>query len=462
MTLAAIDVGFFVASLEWLFIGYFLLLHGGHTILAAVSVNSPRLRMESVAVKMLPRLSTGYEIPVSIIVPVTGPTDDLVQFVKTLFHLDYPAFEVIVVIDSDDKVALSHLQSAFELVIFPNAYWRQLRARRVRNVYRTPMLPALQVLEKKPGGPGDAINAGVNAARYPIICIAHADAILRRDSLRRLIPDIVQDASTIAAGTAEFVANGSFIVNGFLERCRLSGNPLIWVQTGANLREDLCIRQGWARHNATPAFSDRFCAFRKDVVVQAGGCERDACDPVLELLARLRRLSSTSDARYRVAFVPAPLLWRLAPTTPAAICRKVASERRALANAMRTNRKLLFGHGTGLAGYLAYPFDKLTRVAGPWVELLATIFFFAGFALGLISLQHLIAFLLFAVVLGVLVSWLAILIDAFVFRTYQSAGNYVLLVIAAIFEHTGFRQVFALCAAPSPRPRPTKRRGIEE
>ena len=182
MNLPAIDTALIVAALEWFFVGYFLLLHGGHALLTAISVNSLRRRTDSVAVKMLPRLSAGYEIPVSIIVPLSGATKDPGQFVQFLFNLDYPNFEVIVVNDTEDAATLSNLKSAFKLAFFPQAYWRQVRARKVRSVYRSPHFPALRVVDKYSGGPGDAINAGVNAARYPIVCIAQAGCVLKRDA----------------------------------------------------------------------------------------------------------------------------------------------------------------------------------------------------------------------------------------------------------------------------------------
>lgn len=454
MSLTAIDSRMIIASLEWFFVGYFLLLHGVHTLLAAVSVNSLRLRMESMAVKMLPRLSTGYEIPVSIIVPVSEATPDLAQFLRTLFRLDYPEFEVVVVNDTADSATLSQLKSAFDLVVFPEAYWRQVRAKAVKNVYRSPQLPALRVIDKNSGGVGDAINAGVNAARYPVVCIAHADCVLKRDSLRRLLPDFLEDATTIAAGTAERVANGSFIVNGFLERCRLSGNPLVWIQASANLRRDLCTRHGWAERNAILTFSDRFCAFRKDAVVQAGGCARHALNPVLELLARLHRLGADADHRYRIAFLPAPILWRNAPATPGAACRAGAGEHSGLSDALRSNRNLLWRRNSGQVGHLAFPFVRLTEVAGPWIEVLGLAFFLGGYAVGVVSTEHLLAFAACSAGIGMLVSWLAILLDAFVFRTYQSVGAYLLLLLSALFENFGFRQTIALCRLLRFRTRP--------
>jgi cellulose synthase/poly-beta-1,6-N-acetylglucosamine synthase-like glycosyltransferase len=435
-----------VTGLEWFFVIYFLLLHGGHALLTAVSMNNLRRRMESIAVKMLPKLSAGYEIPVSIIVPVSEATPETARFIEELFDLDYPQFEIIVVNDTADTEFLARLKSDLQLAIFPEAYWRQIRARQVRSVYRSPRFPSLRVVDKDPGGTGDAINAGVNTARYPIVCIAQPGCVLRRDSLRRLIPDFLEDATTVAAGPAERIANGSFVANGFLERCRLQGNPLVWIQASATLRRDLCARHGWATSNATLAFSDRFCAFRKDAVIQAGGFARAARNPVLELLARFHRQHRTQDKPYRIAFLPAPIVWRFAASTPAAVCQSNAQASADQADALRINRRLFSQRNAGIVGRLAYPFAQLTVTARPFVESLALAFFVSAYAFDLVSGAHLLALAVAAAGLGILISWLAILLDALIFRTYQSATAYVLLFGAAIIENVGYRQLAAVCA----------------
>lgn len=445
MTLSSIDYSPLITSLEWFFIGYFFILHGGHTLLAAASVNNMRLRMESVAIKMLPRLSAGYEIPVSILVPVSEATPELAQFIRTLFEFRYPQFEIIVINDTGEDAISAELRSAFDLVIFPEAYWRQVPSRTVHHVYRSPQLPGLRVIEKNPGGPGDALNAGVNAARYPLMCIVRPGCVLNRDSLRRLVPDFLDDASTVAAGAVQRVVNGSFIVNGFLERCRLAGNPLVWMQAAARLRRDLCARYGWAGTNTVLAIADGFCAFRKEAVVQAGGFARDAINPVVELVGRLHRLSATADKRYRIALLPAPVLWQLAPTTPGAVCSSAANEQYGLVRALKPGRSLPARLNSGIAGHLASPFVVLTEIAGPLIESLAWLFFLTGFGFGIIPAQHLIAFAVCAAGFGILVSWLAILIDALAFRSYEHVRSYVLLLLWAIFENAGFRQVIAVC-----------------
>ena len=252
-----------VVTLEWFFVGYFLLVHGGHALRAVASMKQLRRHIESENFNILPRLSSGYERPLSIIVPVSDATQDVGRFVHSLFNLDYPEFEVIVVVDGANDDTLSRLRRLFEMEIFPEAFWRQVRSKAVRGVYRSVRYPKLRVIDKGRGGTGDTINAGVNAARYPIVCVAHTDCGLQRTSLRRLVQEFVEDPSTVASGTAARITNRSLIATGFVERPQLAGQLSSLVQVTAKLRKDLCARHGWAAMNACLAFSDRLCAFRK-------------------------------------------------------------------------------------------------------------------------------------------------------------------------------------------------------
>ena len=457
MTWQAFDLQIAVLALEWFFVGYFLLVHGGHTLLAVASMNNLRRHIQSENFNMLPRLSVGYEVPVSIIVPVSGATEEVGRFVHSLFNLDYPEFEVIVVVDGANDDTLSRLRRIFEMEIFPEAFWHQVRSKAVRAVYRSVRYPKLRVIDKERSGTGDAINAGVNAARYPIVCVAHADCGLQRTSLRRLVQHFIEDPNTVAWGTAPRITSRSLISTGFEEQPILAGRLLSLVQVTANLRKDLCGLHGWAEMNACLVFSDRLCAFRKLAFVEAGGCNWDAVNPVLELLERIHRLHASSDKPCRIAYSPAPLVWRSVPAAPAEICRSIANEHRGLSDALISNSDLLWRKWTGPMGRLAFPFLTVTEIAGPSIEVLSILFFLSAFALDLISGQHLIAFAICSAGLGILVSWLAIMLDAFIFRTYAGASSYLLLLIGAFFENVGYRQLVALCTVPGLPPHTTTR-----
>lgn len=448
MTLPNFDLHFAVLALEWIFVAYFLVTHGGHILLAVASINSLRRQIGSENVNMLPPLSTGYEIPLSIVVPVCDASEDVGRFVHSLFNLDYPEFEVIVAVDGANDDTLLRLRQLFEMEIFPEAFWRQVRSKPVRGVYRSARYPRLRVIDKGKGGSGDTINAAVNAARYPIVCIAHPDCALERTSLRRLVQDFIQDPNVLALATAPRITSRGLISTGFIEQPRLEGQLSSLIQVTENLRKEHCGRHGWAALNACLDVSDRLCLFRRTVLIEAGGCNRDAVNPVLELLQRIVRLHVASGKPHKVAYSAAPLVWRPVPTTSAAIYRSIAHEHRGLSDALKTNSSLLRLKWTGAMGWLAFPFLAVTEVAGPSIELFSLLFFLSAFALDLISAQHLIAYAVCSAGLGVLVSWLAITLDATVFRTYAGAGSYVRLFIGAIFENAGFRQLKALCSVP--------------
>ena len=104
-------------------------------------------------------------------------------------------------------------------------------------------------------------------------------------------------------------------------------------------------------------------------------------------------------------------------------------------------------------GHLAYPFVRLTETARPIIELLGVGFFVAAYALGLLSGAHLVAFAVCAAGLGILLSWLAILLDAALFRTYQRGSAVAMLLVAAVFENIGYRQFTAICALAGSRQR---------
>ena len=42
------------------------------------------------------------------------------------------------------------------------------------------------VLDKANGGKADALNAGLNAARYPLVCCVDADGLLEPDAVRQM------------------------------------------------------------------------------------------------------------------------------------------------------------------------------------------------------------------------------------------------------------------------------------
>ncbi|MGH8629414.1 MAG: glycosyltransferase family 2 protein [Burkholderiales bacterium] len=429
---------------QWLFLAYFVGSNGGYMILHLLSLFSVRRYMESRVLDALPRPAGGYEPPVSIIVPAHNEQAAIAASVRALLRLEYPEYEVIVVNDGSRDGTFAALREEFGLALFPEAYWRRLRVKPVHGIYRSARFPNLRVVDKMHGGKADALNAGINATRYPLFCAVDADSVLRSDSLRRIIQPFLEDPATVAAGSAIRVANGCKIADGFVDKVGLPSSLLAQVQIVEYLRVFLFGRLGWAPLNAVLFVSGAFAVFRKESVVAAGGYRGGTVGEDMEIAVWLHRLNRLVRRPYRIAFVPDPVCWTRVPESLRTLRNQRVRWQRGLAESMRMNLGLLLHPRGGVAGWLAFPFAVLTEWLGPLLEVLGYVLIAAGFALGLISAEAFIALIAVALGLGLTVSLGALLVEELSFRLYRRPGQLALLMVAVLIENLGYRQLVAL------------------
>ena len=96
----------------------------------------------------------------------------------------------------------------------------------IRGTYRAPRHRELLVVDKENGGKADALNAGVNAARYPYVCAVDADAILEPDALLRVAKPLLDDPDlVVATGGIVRIANGCTVEDGRVTEVRLPHEP---------------------------------------------------------------------------------------------------------------------------------------------------------------------------------------------------------------------------------------------
>jgi hypothetical protein len=92
-------------------------------------------------------------------------------------------------------------------------------------------------------------------------------------------------------------------------------------------------------------------------------------------------------------------------------------------------------------GLLAFPYFVVFELAGPLIEIVgppATIVFWAT---GRLSTLFLAAFLLVSVLLGILLSIAALALEEFSFRRHPRMSEVARLVLYAVFENVGYRQI---------------------
>ena len=113
----------------------------------------------------------------------------------------YPDFEVIVVNDGSRRMRRSRPdRPLFDAARRPLSRSRACASADPR-LYAAPDQPRLFLVDKQNGGKADAMNAGINVARTPLVCVIDADTLLEPDALMRAVRPFIDDpARTVAVG----------------------------------------------------------------------------------------------------------------------------------------------------------------------------------------------------------------------------------------------------------------------
>jgi cellulose synthase/poly-beta-1,6-N-acetylglucosamine synthase-like glycosyltransferase len=430
----------FLEITQWVCLTYVGLMNLGYLTLNVVSFVVLHRYVQRHSVET-PQVFSDFEPPVTLIVPAFNEELTVVATVQSLLQLRYPKFEIVVVNDGSSDRTLAALVEAFELRRFPEVLRIRLKTKRVRGVYRSPAFPELRVIDKDNGGKADALNAGINAARYPLFCALDADGILQPDSLRRVVRPFLEDSRTIATGGIVRVANGCDVVGGWLVQAGTPRNPLALLQVVEYGRAFLFGRLGWNALNGVLVISGAFGVFHKETVVEAGGYRTGLAGEDMELVVRLHRLSRRSGRPYRITFVPDPVCWTEAPEHLGVLKRQRVRWQRGLCESLALNADLMINRSGGCVGWIAFPFALLFECVSPLVETAGYVAFGIGYATGRVDAAFALAFLVVSVGLGVLLSASSLLLDEKSFHTYPKSRQVSSLLAASVAENFGFRQL---------------------
>ncbi len=431
-----------LVAVQWLFLGYFVLLNLIYLGLGFVALLGLRryIRGASAAERVYSHL----QMPVSMIVPAYNEAATIANSVRALLQLRYQHFEVIVVNDGSKDDTLAVLEKEFRLQPFPEAYRVQVKTQPVRRIYRSLVHPNLRVIDKENGGgKADAINAGLNAARHPVVYAGDADSVLDPHSLEHVVRPFLEDPRTVACGGTVRIINGCTVRGGVIEKVGLPRNPLALVQVVEYLRAFLGGRLGWSAVNGLLIVSGAFGVFHRDTVVEAGGFRADVIGEDMELIVRLHRQLSASGSRYRITFVPDPVCWTDAPEDLGTLGKQRKRWQRGLAESLWANRKLCFARGSGAAGWFAFPYFVLFELLSPVIEVGGLLVIVAAFAAGMMSGTGFLAFMAAAFALGLMLSTTAILLEELSFHTYPKARHVLALFGVSILENFGYRQLIS-------------------
>jgi cellulose synthase/poly-beta-1,6-N-acetylglucosamine synthase-like glycosyltransferase len=389
--------------------------------------------------------SSELSVPVSLVIPAYNEEAVILESVRSLLRSHYAAFEVVVVNDGSTDRTLSILADEYDLVPDMRVPRAGLDCKPVIGSYRSLRDDRLVVIDKRNGGSrADAMNAGLQYARFPLFLAVDADTLLDVDALPRLVREFQVRPETVALGGIVRIANGSTVEAGHVTEARTPRQLLVNLQIIEYLRAFLVGRTGWSRLGAILIVSGAFGIFRREDVIEAGGYDPDSFAEDAELVLRLHRFCRERGDEYRIGFIADPVCWTEAPSSLGSLRSQRDRWQRGLLQVLWRYRDMIGRRRYGSVGTFALPYFMAFEAAGPVIEVTGYAVIVTSLAFGWLPLSMAAAFFAVAVVLGIAFSFGALLVEERAFQRYRRWRCFGRLVLAAAIENLGYRQWYAL------------------
>ena len=429
-------------DLNLLFLAYSVLVNGFYLLLMAVSAWTIRRYSRTSAMTEYEGVfATSFYKPVSVIVPAHNEEATIVHTVRSALAVRYPELEVVAVNDGSTDGTLDKLVDAFDLVPSSGAPCSDIPCKAIRGLYESPSHPGLRVVDKEQGGKADALNAGINASTYPLVCNIDADSLIDARSMVHITRPFLEDHRVVAVGGVVMPSNGCDIVNGEVTRVRVAKNILARFQTIEYLRAFLFGRIGWSRLNSLMIVSGAFAIFRRTALVETGGYRTDTVGEDMELVLRMHRVFADKKQTHRIIFLPDPICWTQAPEDLKSLGKQRRRWQRGLADSLAKNRQLCLNPRYGGVGLVGFPFFVICELLSPVVELVGYVIIMAAIALHAVNWELGLAIATCSILLGVINSMSALLLESRSFRKYPGVRDTLILSAHAVLEGFGYRQL---------------------
>lgn len=430
-------------------IGYFIALNGSYAglFLFASRAVLGHLRWDPSG-GYQQTFTSPFTKPISLLLPAYNEEVGIVDSVHSILGLRYPELEVVVINDGSTDGTLEKLRDAFDLRAIDRVISGTIPTERVRRVFMSRRHPELVVVDKDNGGKADALNAGIDVARYPLVASIDADSLIEEDALLRVVRPLVEDPErVVAAGGIVRVANGSRIESSRVVDVRLPRDRLPVFQIVEYLRAFLAGRGGFSAINSLVVISGAFGLFRRDVLLEVGGYARDTVGEDAELVVKIHAHMRRSGRPYRIVFVADPVCWTEAPATWRQLMRQRRRWQRGLAETLWRHRRTVANPRYGAFGTIGMPYQLLFELIGPAIELSGYVAVATAFALGVLEWQLAAAFLVLAVLFGILQSASALVLEEWSFHRYRRSRDVARLFAYSVLENFGYRQLLSVARA---------------
>lgn len=340
-------------------------------------------------------LESPYSIPVSIIAPSYNEELMAVPVIRSLLAQAYPSTEVIAVDDGSTDGTLAALIKAFDLEPRQLFYRTTLATKPVKMVYRSRTEPRLTVVSKENGGKADALNCGVNFARYRYLCCVDGDTMFTPDAVLKAMTMISRDPARIVGAASFFGISltpetiGEPDYSGPTTNEHLLGD----FQLLDMLRAFVDYRAAWSRLECMLCVSGGYGMWRRDVVVEVGGFSSDFTCEDIEMTFRVHEHMLRNKRPYRIVSLPNLVAQTEGPSGVKSLVSQRARWQRVTLETIWHYRKMFMRPSYRRVGMIGVPYYALFECLAPVFQVLSFVTLGLAIAYGVIGWWSYLAFL---------------------------------------------------------------------
>lgn len=370
-------------------IAYSLLFFAVVLTTLIVSAIQHRYRDEERLAADMPAMAKSiYSLPISVVVSAFNEETMILASVRSLLAQDYPEFEVIVVNDGSTDSTFDILEKNYQLYPDNTVHPDTLPHRTLGSVYVSAIDRRLIVVTKENGGnKADAMNCGVNFARYPYICSVDGDTLYYPSALLQTMAPVNQ-APEHVVGITSFFGNSrqpEALGRSGAGKRTIDRHLLSDFQHLDLMRSFIASRLTWARLNCMMCNPGGFAIWRRREFMEAGGFSNDFSCEDIEMTFRMHEKCRREGRPYRILSLPGLVACTEGPDRPATLVRQRARWQKVTLEVVWHYRRMLLRPSYGSVGMVAFPYFLLFEALAPAVQLLSLLSLAAAIALGMLD-----------------------------------------------------------------------------
>ena len=423
---------------------YFLIIVSVYIILNVISfINISKYNRKTKYVELKEIFRLHKFKPITLVVPAFNEQNGIVSNIHSLLQIEYPDYQLIIVNDGSTDGTFKRLIQNFKLKRVAYSPYYVIKSKPIKAIYLSPLHPNLLLIDKENGGKADSINAAINVSKNPLFVVIDADSILERDCLLKIARPFTENDNIVAVGGTVRIANGCKINHGYIEEVGLSKSWFARFQTVEYLRAFLFGRNGFDALNGILIISGAFSCFKRDALIEVGGYLKESIGEDMEIVVRLHRELRKKNKKTRVTFIPDPVCWTEAPETYKTLESQRIRWQKGTIDAIRLHSSMFFNPKYGSVGSVVFPYYLLFEVLGPFLEITGYVVFILSLMLNIVPLNFALTFFAAAFLYGVVLSTLSVCLEELSFKKYTNPKHMIQLLMAALLENFGYRQLTA-------------------